>query len=316
MTDIDNKALLERYFKSSLSLKQLRVLVALAELGQVRKVADSMNVSQSAVSKQLAEIQDGIGHPVVRRQGNHLELTPVGLALINSAREVLYHLDRAQREILALSEGKGGHIAIGTVSSVCATLIPTALTYLSECAPSVSILVEENTADKLIPQLVDRSIDIAIIRMWQPLAITGTSQQALMNESLVIVAGPEHPLARQTKVEWDDTVNFPWIVPNSGSPAREALEAMLAQHGLRLPGGIVDSISMTLIVSLLEHSQYICLLPENFAKKLQSRNEVKILPLDTANLLSEVRAVWCTANTNPALGMLMRCLTQAAHGWE
>ena len=312
MTDKDNKALLDRYFRSSLSLKQLRVLVALSELGQVRKVAESMNVSQSAVSKQLAEIQDGIGHPVVRRKGNQLEVTPVGLALINSAREVLYHLDRAQREILALSEGKGGHIVLGTVSSVCATLIPTALTYLSECAPSVSIKIEESTADKLIPQLVDRSIDMAIIRMWQPVAVPGTVQQALMNEALVIVAGPAHPLVQQTKVEWVETVDYPWIVPNSGSPAREALEAMLAQHGLRLPDGVVDSISMTLIVSLLEQSRYICLLPENFARKLEARNEARILPLDTANLLSEVRAVWCTANTNPALGMLMRCLVQAS----
>ncbi|WP_445262366.1 LysR family transcriptional regulator [Pseudomonas sp. JAI120] len=147
-----------------------------AELGQVRKVADAANVSQSAVSKQLAEIQEGIGHPLVRRQSNHLELTPVGLALILGARQVLY-LDRAQREIIALSEGKGGHIVFGTVSSVRATLISTALTYLSEweCAPSVSIKVEENSANKLIPQLVDRSIDIAIIQMWQSVAVTGNS---------------------------------------------------------------------------------------------------------------------------------------------
>ncbi|WP_054911590.1 MULTISPECIES: LysR family transcriptional regulator [Pseudomonas] len=312
MTDSDNKALLDRFFRSSLSLKQLRILVALADLGQVRKVAEAMNVSQSAVSKQLAEIQEGIGHPVVTRVGNRLALTPVGLALISSARGVLHHLERAQHEILALREGKGGHLVLGTVSSVCATLVPGALNYLYEHAPSVSIKVEENTADKLIPQLVDRSIDMAIIRIWQPLAVAGVSQQTLMHEALVIVAGPDHPLARQGVVDWAQTVKYPWIVPNAGSPAREALKAMLAMHGLRLPGGTIDSISMTLIVSLLAHSRHLCLLPEHFARKLQARNEASILPVDTANLLSEVRAVWCTANTNPALNTLLRCLAYAS----
>ncbi|MNQ81596.1 HTH-type transcriptional regulator GbpR [compost metagenome] len=268
-----------------------------------------MNVSQSAISKQLAEIQEGLGHSVVNRKGNSLELTPVGHALISRAREIFYHLDRAQNDILALSEGKGGHISIGTVASVSATLVPNAINSLSKLAPSVSIRVEENTADKLLPQLVDRSIDVAIIRMWQPIAVSGTTQQTLMNEALVIVTGPNHPLAQKTEVNWDETINYPWIVPNLGSPAHNALDAMLALHGLRLPDEVVESISMTLIVSLLGRNRHVCILPENFVKNLQDKNEARILPLDTANLLSEVRAVWCTDNTNPALRSLLHCLT-------
>ncbi|WP_339542945.1 LysR substrate-binding domain-containing protein [Pseudomonas sp. JAI120] len=79
-----------------------------------------------------------------------------------------------------------------------------------------------------------------------------------MNEALVIVAGPGHPLARQAKVEWEETVNYPWIVPNSGSPTREALEAMLAQNGLKLPGGVVDSISTTTFC-IVTGTKQICL---------------------------------------------------------
>ena len=80
---------LDRFFNATLRLTHLRTLAALAQLGQVRKVAEQFHVSQSAISKQIAEIEAGLGELVVRREGNGLVLTPIGQRLTARAAESL-----------------------------------------------------------------------------------------------------------------------------------------------------------------------------------------------------------------------------------
>lgn len=305
---------LDRFFDATLRLSHLRTLAALARLGQVRRVAEAFCVTQSAISKQLADIETGLGQAVVRREGNAVVLTPIGACLAQRAQDVLHHLDRTRHDIALLRDGLGGRVVLGSVTAANAMLVPRALGLLRQRAPQLSIALEEDTADRLLPGVLDGRLDMAVVRMWQPLAHEGLAQRVLMDEPMVIVTGAHHPLARRPSLNWVDTVAFPWIVPRAGSPAHGALEALLARHGLSVPPGAVESISLALNLALLTQQPFIGLLPRDFARQCVNEGRLAVLPLDTANLLAEIRAFWPEETPHPARDALLDCLAQAAAG--
>ena len=118
---------LERFFTSTLRMNHLRTLAALVQFGQVRRVAEAFHVTQSAISKQIAEIEDGLGEPVVRREGNAIVLTAIGQRLASRATDVLQQLDKTRHEIEALRSGMSGRVVLGAVSTVNVGLVPRAI---------------------------------------------------------------------------------------------------------------------------------------------------------------------------------------------
>lgn len=305
---------LDRFFDATLRLSHLRTLAALARLGQVRRVAEAFCVTQSAISKQLAEIEAGLGQAVVRREGNAVVLTAIGACLAQRAQDVLHQLDRTRHDIALLRDGLCGRVVLGSVTAANAMLVPEALGWLRQRAPQLSVALEEDTADRLLPGVLDGRLDAAVVRMWQPLAHQGLAQRVLMEEPMVIVVGARHPLARRRRLAWAEAMAFPWIVPRAGSPAHGALEALLARHGCSVPPGAVESISLALNLALLTRQSFIGLLPRDFARQCVNEGRVAVLPLDTANLLAEIRVFWREEEAHPARDVLLDCLAQAAAG--
>lgn len=304
----------DRFFQATLRLGHLRTLAALGQLGQMRKVAEAFHVTQSAISKQVSEIEAGLGEAVVRREGNRLVLTPIGQRLTQRAHDIIQQLDRTRQEIAALRHGLGGRVVLGAVTAANAMLVPRALELLKRRAPAVAVALEEDTADRLLPRLADHSLDLAVVRMWQPLAPEGLVAQVLLHEAMVVVVGPSHPLARRSTLHWRDTQDFPWIVPKAGSPAHGALEALLASHGLCIPEGQVESISLALNLALLGGEHFIGLLPMHFAQAHAQQGRLAVLPLDTANLLSETRVYWREGDADPTRALLRACLAEVGLG--
>ena len=303
---------LDRFFNATLRMSHLRTLAALAQLGQVRRVADAFHVTQSAISKQIAEIEAGLGAVVVRRDGNRLVLTPIGQKLTARASDILHQIERTRHEIAALQGGLSGHVVLGAVTTVNGWLVPQAIRALKERAPAVSMAVEEDTADRLLPRLIDRSIDLAVIRMWHPVAHEGLSQRVLMDDAIVIAVSAQHTLAGRTALSWDEALACPWIVPRAGSPAHGALSALLASHGRRIPSGAVESISITLNLALLASGPFVALLPRHLALHLIAQQRISVLPLDTADLLSETRVFWRSDEHDATHALLLDCLQEAS----
>jgi len=90
-------------FTSALTLRHMRIIAALAELGLVARVAEFLGVTQPAVSKQITELESLVGVPIVSRDRNRLHLTPVGRRLAEHARQVLNQIDRAAFDLSAIS---------------------------------------------------------------------------------------------------------------------------------------------------------------------------------------------------------------------
>ncbi len=300
-------------FQQGITLRHLRALVALSDLKLIARVSEALGVTQPAVSKQIAELEKIVGVPVVTRDRNRLYLTPIGARLAEHARQALGQLDRAAFDIEAMTSGVSGSVAVGVVSSVAPTLLPSTISLFKRSTPQANVSVSEGHFVELLPQLEAGALDLLIARVWQPQEVAGINQMALFSEPVVVVSGHNHPLAQETAVKWADVANFPWILPKPNSVARQAVDALFATNGLSPPTNTISSLSLVLNVELLRVMPALGLLPQRLAQTQARRGELVTLPLDTHDLLSEARCFWRKEHfaQNAALVLFLKCLEQA-----
>lgn len=300
-------------FQQGITLRHMRALVALSDLKLVARVSEALGVTQPAVSKQIAELEKIVGVPVVMRDRNRLYLTPIGTRLADHARQVLGQIDRAAFDIEAMTSGVSGSVSVGVVSSVAPTLLPGTIALFKRSTPQANVSVSEGHFVELLPQLESGALDLLIARIWQPQELTGIDQMALFSEPVVVVAGRNHPLAQASDVTWSDVVNCPWILPQSNSVARQAVDALFAANGLAPPTNTIASLSLALNLELLRVMPALGLLPQGLAHAQAARGEIVTLPLDTHDLLSEARCFWRTDQIvqNATLSLFLKCLQQS-----
>ncbi|WP_416361543.1 LysR substrate-binding domain-containing protein [Leisingera sp.] len=297
-------------FQKAITLRHLRVIAALSDLKLVARVSEALNVTQPAVSKQIADMERIVGAPIVTRDRNRLFLTPVGQRLADHAKQVLNQLGRAAFDVEAMASGVSGSVSVGVVSSVAPTLLPATIALFKSSTPQASISIKEGHFVELLPELETGALDVLIARIWQPQELPGIEQLSLFTEPVVAVAGRNHSLANRTELEWSDLVDFPWILPQANSVARRAIDALFAENGLTPPANTIASLSLTLNLALLEAIPALGLLPQRLAQTHAARGDIVSLPLDTRGLLSEARCFWRTdqVDTNPALAFFLKCL--------
>ena len=307
------RQILGKGFQKGITLRHLRALVALSDLKLVARVSEALGVTQPAVSKQIAELEKIVGVPVVTRDRNRLYLTPIGIRLADHARQALGQLDRAAFDIEAMTSGVSGSVSIGVVSSVAPTLLPGTIALFKRSTPQANVSVSEGHFVELLPQLEAGALDLVIARIWQPQELAEIDQMALFSEPIVVVAGRNHPIAQSSEVEWADVINYPWILPQSNSVARQAVDALFASNGLPPPNNTIASLSLALNLELLQAMPALGLLPARLAQAQAARGQTVILPLETQDLLSEARCFWRKdqVSKNATLSLFLKCLQQA-----
>ncbi|WP_144141333.1 LysR family transcriptional regulator [Paraburkholderia sp. BCC1884] len=301
---------IERFFQAGLKLNHLRLLALFDSLGQIRLVADKLNVTQPAISKQLADLEAGLGVPVMIRVGNRLQLTAVGETLTRRAREVLHQLEQARYEVDALTSGISGKISVGAVATVLPVFAPELILELKRRAPHVNVALQEATSDRLFPLLANGSLDFVLSRT-EPVGF-GKSEFAsrtIMDDPIVVVCGRDHPLASRRSVVADDLAGLPWILPPKEAPTFLALQSWLAESGLAFPDGCVQSISLQTNEAMLASYPFLALMPLAVARKRAGRSGLAVLVLPGASFLETVRVFYSASSVNPVLPAALECIT-------
>jgi DNA-binding transcriptional LysR family regulator len=301
-----------RFFRDVLKIRHLRILVALDQMGQITKVARAFNVTQPAISKQIADLERELGSAIIVRQGKTVGFTPVGALLVRHAKDVLNRMQRTEFDIEALRKGLGGQVRIGVASSLMPTILPEAIRLMVQAAPSAVVTVSEGHFYQMLPMLLGGEIDMMLTRVWRPAPIDGVEQLSLGVDPLLVVAGSSHPLARQNPITWEAALEWPWLRTTAGSVASDAMDAFLTERGLRPRAGQVEAASILLSLSLMRIMPYLALFPEGLARYHSSRGELSILPLRLDGILSEVRCFWLSNEADETVTLFRACLVQAA----
>ncbi|WP_238261392.1 LysR family transcriptional regulator [Cupriavidus pauculus] len=295
-----------------LRLRNLQMLLSLAETGNMSQSAAMLNTTQPGLSKWLKDLEDDIGLPLFERQARGLRPTPYGESLIEHARRIEAQLDTARDDMQAMRDGGSGIVVVGTSGASAADTVPLAVLGLMQRQPRAQVRLVETTMDRLMSQLAHSELDIVVGRSAPELQDTQVRSESLYMEPIHFVTRPRHPLMLRDHVEWHDLQAYRWVVWPRGTPIRNALEAALASAGYPLPTDSIESNSTVLNLTLLNNSDMIGLASHRTARRLEELGALRIVPLRLAGFGS-VSMYWRDDGLKrSAVVTMLECLRRAA----
>lgn len=262
-----------------LRLRNLQMLLSLAQTQNISRSAAALNTTQPGLSKWLRELETDIGLPLFERHARGLKPTPYGEALIAHARRIEAHLDGAREDLAAMRDGGSGRVVVGASGASASDTVPLAVFKLMQRLPQASIKLVESTTDRLLTQLGDGDLDVVVGRSSRNLPDLQIRSETLYVEPVHFVARPRHPLFAQPSVDWNDLFAYRWLIWPKGTPIRDSLDDALAAVGRSLPAPYIESNSVTLNLTLLNNSDMIGLASHRAAMRFAHMNAMRVVPL-------------------------------------
>ena len=213
-----------------MELRQLRTFVAVAELRHFARAAGLCNLSQPAVSHQIALLEEELGTRLLNRASRRVSLTVAGEVFLEETRRILGAVDRAHERMQEVARGAVGRIRLGATATPGLYLLPSLLaTYRSE-HESYDLRFEIAPVHVIVERVARNDLDMGIIA--GPLPSGELQARALIQDELVIITMPGSPLARARTVKPNQLESETWLLREEGSDTRRQLSSWWHRHRL------------------------------------------------------------------------------------
>jgi DNA-binding transcriptional LysR family regulator len=215
-----------------LTLRQFRVFEAVARHLSFSKAAAELHLSQPAVSMQVRGIEAILGLPLTEQLGKKIYLTEAGREVLHASRSITARLDDLQANLMQLRGIDSGRLNLAVTTTVSAVATDILARFRGQ-HPGVSIHLDVSNRESVLGLLAANRIDLAIMgQVPDGLDLEATR---FMDNPLVVIAPPDHPLARKKKkVSIRDLASEPFLVREAGSGTRGAMERFFADKGQEL----------------------------------------------------------------------------------
>ncbi|AWL29997.1 LysR family transcriptional regulator [Acinetobacter defluvii] len=285
-------AKIDQYLRSNLKLRHLQLLVTLDEFRHIGKAANYLNVTQPAISKTLADFEEGLNVRLFDRTTRGMLPTEAGVCLVKHAKKILNEIAFARDELVAISEGRATRIAIGLLPAVSLSILPNFVARVENEMISTSISAREGSSDVLLSLLRTGELDVMIGNLTaKPLGIEFRTKH-LYKDPIVVVVKKGHPLIEKQELDWKDLSNFPMVLPPEFATTRNVIEEFLLFNRVNLSRRYVESLSTLTNIGVLQETESIGFLSRQVAEYFKKANLVDILPLNMKNIYIDIGLVW------------------------
>lgn len=293
-----------------LKLRHLQCLVMVAQERNLVRAAKALALTQPAVSKTVAELEEIVGRQLLLRRRRGVELTPAAEVLVRHAVSALRGLREGMGLAMDQPEADQLRVAVGALPNMAANLLPEAVALLHASHPALRVRVVSGTNAQLMTQLRQGEIDLVLGRLAQASAMADLAFEQLYSEPLLLVVRPGHPLAARRKPPLDVLAGCPLVLPVSGTLIRHTADAFLIAQGMALPNRLVEATDTSFAVGLLQRSEAVWFAPQGAVEGLIARGELKRVAIDTT---STEGPVGLTVRRNGELGEGARLLMETIH---
>ncbi|MCF8483510.1 MAG: LysR family transcriptional regulator [Rhodospirillum sp.] len=185
-----------------MDVKQLTYFIAVAEELNFSRAATRLNMAQPPLSRQIAQLEQGLGVSLFDRGRNQIALTQAGATLLEGARDILRRVERTEWEVKRAGEGTSGRLRISFVGSATYGVLPNIIKAFRLSFPDVELAMSTMNNAELRRSLIQREIDIAVAR--PSLRDVQLKEQALWREPLIVAMAETSPFATVPKVKLSD----------------------------------------------------------------------------------------------------------------
>lgn len=264
--------------RSRMTLRNLQLVDAVEREGSLLRAAQALNMSQSAVTKALQEIEASVGSRLFSRTNRGVVSTPAGDVLAAHARLMLTQLDHAEQELTDLRGGASGTVSVGTLLAASVSLLPKAIALVRSERPRLTVRTVEGPNASLMPLLRQGALDMVVGRLPVYRQRDGIAQERLFDDQAAIVVRRDHPLTRHPGSNLADLLNRDWILPPQDTTMRRQIDDAFRQSGLQAPVAGVESLSVLITRGLLLSTDMLAIWPAELAQAEDALGIVHMLP--------------------------------------
>jgi DNA-binding transcriptional LysR family regulator len=265
---------------SRLRLRQLRLMLALQELGSLRRAADHIGMTQPAATKMLHEAEDLLGVELFERLPRGMRATPFGETVIYYARMVFAELSGMREELVALESGNLGRVAVGAIPALASGLLTRTIANLKISHPRLSMSIQVDTSDVLVQALLQDQLDVVLGRIPGGARAEELLFESLGEEALCVIAGAHNPLVKAPNLSWATLQNETWVLQQQPSPMRAIINQVFHNSRVDIPGSIVETTSIMTMLSLVQTTDMLGVTPVSVVEDYAGRDLLAVLPIE------------------------------------
>lgn len=258
-----------------MEFRELSTFLQVAKLQSFSKAAKVLGYSQAAVTIQIKQLEQELGVHLFDRIGKQTSLTHQGSVFYDHAASIMRDIAQA-KDAVSHPQKLNGHLCIGTIESICASLFPSLLTEYHKLHPEVNISIRTDSPDQLLEQINGNQLDLVY---FMDKRVYDVKWEKVLEEpeEIVFAATADHPLAQGSEpLSLDDVLSYPMVVTEKNASYRLILEQYLAAMGKSLQP-YLEIGNTDFILQFLKQNTGITFLPRFTVEKAVSEGYLRIL---------------------------------------
>jgi DNA-binding transcriptional LysR family regulator len=241
-----------------MDLRQLEIIRAIAETGSFTAAGEKLHVSQSAISRQVLILEDELGEPVFHRIGRRIRITAAGESLLQLSHRLFRDLQDTVSAISDTRESLRGSIGLVGGMTVCLYVFPALLAEVRRIHPNLDMRVTVGSTQRSIEMLRSGTGDLGLLTL--PIEASDLVSVPLLQEELLLVTYPSHPLAAQQRIVPADLEKQPFVLFETGSITRRIVEDFFAREHIT-PPVIMETENVEIIKAMVRSGLGISIVP-------------------------------------------------------
>tara|TARA_R110002110_G_scaffold406421_1_gene626236 strand:+ start:30586 stop:31473 length:888 start_codon:yes stop_codon:yes gene_type:complete len=213
--------------------QNLAAFVLVAESGSFSLAAEKLHLTQPAVSKRVALLEEQLGTELFDRIGRNISLTEAGHALLPHAKNVQQELRAAQQSVRDLAGNVSGQLRLATSHHIGLHRLPPVLSYFSQAYPAVHIDIDFMDSEQAYELIMQGKAELAVVTL-APTTETSIITRPLWPDPLDFMVQAEHPLAKQKTITLQVLSRHPCILPGLNTYTGQIVKRLFDEHDLNL----------------------------------------------------------------------------------
>lgn len=286
-----------------MNLRDLRYLVALAELRHFGRAADACHVSQPTLSTQIKKLEDELGVSLVERAPRHVMLTPAGHDIAARARRVLAEVEQMRETARRTSDPEAGSVRIGFFPTLGPYLLPHVVPRIRARFPRLELLLVEEKTEVVLHLLRDGKLDAAVLAL--PLHEDWLETEFLFEEPFMLAVPEGHPLAGHRDLRLAELSDQHLLLLEEGHCLRDQA---LAAFDIEAPRGedVFAATSLHTLVQMVSSGLGVSFLPEMAVRAgLADDPGVVVRPISADSPRREIVVAWRAGSSRAAEARLL-----------
>ncbi|SAL34804.1 LysR family transcriptional regulator [Caballeronia humi] len=271
-----------------LNTRRLQLFSTLARHRHMPSAAQTLGISQPAVSSAIRIMESGAGMQLFYRSPRGLLLTSEGETVVLHVRRALNELRHIPDDIAALHGSIQGYVTVGALPLGRTRILPEAIARVAAKYPGVRVVTDESAYDLLVAGLRSGDIDFVLGALRANDAASGLANERLMSEDLVVLARRDHPLVGTSGLSLKQLLSAQWILPRNHAPARGIFEALFRRARLKPPMPTVETADLAVIRGVLMQTDMLAALSAQQLFYECESGQLAVLDIEMQNTQREI----------------------------